>query len=77
MIVFVGYASRHGATAGHAGVTAMTIMLWATEVTYTLANPVVDLAFFSLGMTPWQGWRARSGAARSPDCSRRSSRWSP
>lgn len=32
-----------------AGLTAATLALWATDPAYTETNPVVDLAFFSLG----------------------------
>jgi hypothetical protein len=31
------------------GLTAVTLTLWATDLTYTQTNPVVDLSFFALG----------------------------
>jgi hypothetical protein len=31
------------------GLTAVTLILWATDPTYTQTNPVVDLSFFALG----------------------------
>jgi hypothetical protein len=31
------------------GLTAVTVLLWATDPTYTQTNPVVDLAFFAVG----------------------------
>jgi hypothetical protein len=32
-----------------AGLTALTVALWATDPAYAETNPVVDLAFFALG----------------------------
>jgi hypothetical protein len=32
------------------GTTALTVALWATDPAYTQTNPVVDLAFFALGV---------------------------
>lgn len=32
-----------------AGITALTLAMWATDPTYTQTNPVVDLGFFTLG----------------------------
>jgi hypothetical protein len=42
------------------GLTVLTVTLWATDPTYTQTNPVVDLAFFALGIVIAAGFASQT-----------------
>jgi hypothetical protein len=50
-----------------AGLTALTVGLWATDPAYAETNPVVDLAFFALGGVLVTGGFASQIARRPPE----------